>query len=357
MSLSPSQPSSSEALREQLGEFLGEDPVAEKFLFLKCIGNNLAVVKAKQESELKLKSFAPPYALQPELYLLPIMDHLGNIYSASAAVSLDAQQTNNGVAEADGIIHRPLSVTLSKEEPGTDPSCLENTLKKLLNKNQEEAGGNSTPNENQTGNNQIGNSELPGSQEDSNNDYFSGKKSEFLWKNEGDRTNIIRREDNQLGKKEYISLPDLIDFPSVSCQPALSPGITDTSLLQIETCDVWKKKYFETKKVTALLEEVLTKLREDLELYYKKLFIQLEAREIKMRPKNLATITDSKNYLIIQITEVQHATDQLKRKLGTDKVTLITEIKDMNGRCVQDGGVEGRTLTLSCKSMGITTNC
>lgn len=66
------------------------------------------------------------------------MYHLGNIYSASSAVSLDVQQTNNGVAEADGIIHRPLSVTLSKEEPGTDPSCLENTLKKLLNKNQEE---------------------------------------------------------------------------------------------------------------------------------------------------------------------------------------------------------------------------
>ncbi|XP_068396299.1 spermatogenesis-associated protein 1 isoform X2 [Eschrichtius robustus] len=297
------------------------------------------------------------------------MDHLGNIYSASSAVSLDVQQTNNGVAEADGIIHRPLSVTLSKEEPGTDPSCLENTLKKLLNKNQEEAGGKPTPNENQTGNNQTGNAELPGSQEDSDNDYFSGKKSQLLWKTEDDRTNIIRREDNQLGKKECISLPDLIDFPSVPCQPALSPGITDILLLQIEreniieqmkqvkeerrylerireelikkverlleqgklkryhACDVWKKKYFETKKVAASLEEVLTKLREDLELYYKKLLIQLEAREIKMRPKNLATITNSKNYLIIEITEVQHAIDQLKRKLDTDKMKLITEIK------------------------------
>lgn len=66
------------------------------------------------------------------------MDHLGNIYSASAAVSLDEQQTNNGVAEPDGIIHRPRSVTLSKEEPGTDPSVLENALKELLDKNQEE---------------------------------------------------------------------------------------------------------------------------------------------------------------------------------------------------------------------------
>ncbi|XP_057166511.1 spermatogenesis-associated protein 1 isoform X9 [Ursus arctos] len=169
-----------QALRERLGEFLGEDAVAEKFLFLKCIGNNLAVVKVKQESELKLKSFAPPYALQPELYLLPIMDHLGNIYSAST-VSLNGRQTNNGVAEADGIIHRPLSVTSLKEEPGPDPSFLVNTLKELLNKNQEEAtsaAGKATPKENQPGKNQIGNSEVPGSLEESNTDYFSNKKRE-----------------------------------------------------------------------------------------------------------------------------------------------------------------------------------
>uniref|UniRef100_A0A8D1ZQ37 Spermatogenesis-associated protein 1 C-terminal domain-containing protein n=1 Tax=Sus scrofa TaxID=9823 RepID=A0A8D1ZQ37_PIG len=362
-----------QALREHLGEFLGEDAVAEKFLFLKCIGNNLAVVKTKQESELKLKSFAPPYALQPELYLLPIMDHLGNIYSASSTVSLDGHQINNGVTEADGIIH---SITLSKEEPGTDPSFLENTLKELLNKNQKEAGGKAAPNDNQTRKNQIGNSELPGSPEDSDNDYFSGKTSQFLWKNEDDRVNI-KREYNQLGKIESITLPNLTDFPSVPCQPACSPGITDRSLLQIErkkiieqmkqvkeerrylerigeelikkverlfeqsklkqyhACDVWKKKYFETKKVTASLEEVLTKLREDLELYYKKLLMQLEAREIKMIPKNLANITDSKNYLIIQITEVQHAIDQLKRKLATDKMRLIIEIK-MRKQAVSD---------------------
>uniref|UniRef100_A0A452DQF6 Spermatosis associated 1 n=1 Tax=Capra hircus TaxID=9925 RepID=A0A452DQF6_CAPHI len=329
-------------LREHLSEFLGEEAVAEKFLFLKCIGNNLTVVKTKQESELKLKSFVPPYALQPELYLLPIMDHLGNIYSASAAVSLDEQQTNNGVAEPDGIIHRPLSITPSKEEPGTDPSFLENALKELLDKNQEEG--------------------------------------DFNW-NEVVIVHFNNLTDFhvclQLGKTEYIPIPDLIDFPSLPCQPALSPGITDIPLSQIErekiieqmkqveeerrylerireelikkaerlleqgklkcyhACGVWKKRCFETKKVTASLEEVLTKLREDLELYYKKLLMQLEVREIKMRPKNLANITDSKNYLIIQITEVQHAIDQLKRKLDTDKMKLIIEIK-MRKQAISD---------------------
>ncbi|XP_008263187.2 spermatogenesis-associated protein 1 isoform X1 [Oryctolagus cuniculus] len=359
-----------QALRERLGEFLGEDAVAEKFLFLKCIGNNLAVVKEKQESELKLKSFAPPYALQPELYLLPVMDHLGNVYSAST-VTLDGQQSYNDVAEVDGTVHRPVSVTLSEEESGRDPSLLENILKELLNKNQQEA----VRKESQTAKNQIGNSELPESLEDSDNDYCSNKKSQFIWKNEDD--SAIRRQNNQTGEKECITLPDLTDFPSLPCHPVLSSEITDPSFLQIErekiieqmkqvkeerrhlerirevllkkveklfeqnklkryhACDSWKKKYLETKKVTASLEEVLTKLREDLELYYKKLMMQLEAREIKMRPKNLANITDSKNYLIIQITEVQHAIDQLKRKLDTDKMKLIIEVK-MRKQAVSD---------------------
>ena len=39
----------------------------------------------------------------------------------------------------------------------------------------------------------------------------------------------------QISKKECITLPDLIDFPSLPCQPALSPVITDISLLQIES--------------------------------------------------------------------------------------------------------------------------
>ncbi|XP_051050958.1 spermatogenesis-associated protein 1 [Phodopus roborovskii] len=353
-----------QALRERLGEFLGVDAVAEKFLFLKCIGNNLAVVKEKQESELKLKSFAPPYALQPELYLLPVMDHLGNVYSASSPVTLDEQQGgNDGTTEIDGAVHRPESAALSKDEPG-EPSSLENTWK-------EEAG------ESQTAQNHCESSELPGSLEESN-DCCRNLKSPFLWKDDDGNATINRQQAKPVGDKEqqHITLPDLIDFPSFPSQ-RVSSRLTDTSLLKIErekiieqmkqvkeerkylenireelikkveklfeqnkskryhACDSWKKKYFDTKKVTASLEDVLTKLREDLELYYKKLLMQLEAREIKMRPRNLANISDSKNYLIIQITEVQHAIDQLKRKLDTDKMKLILEVK-MRKQAVSD---------------------
>ncbi|XP_054371737.1 spermatogenesis-associated protein 1 [Molothrus ater] len=67
-------------LRERLGEYLGGVTVADKFRFLKCIGKKLAVVKAKQETELELKSFAPPYALYPELYLLLGVEYFEDVY-------------------------------------------------------------------------------------------------------------------------------------------------------------------------------------------------------------------------------------------------------------------------------------
>ncbi|XP_035307930.1 spermatogenesis-associated protein 1 isoform X2 [Cricetulus griseus] len=334
-----------QALRERLGEFLGVDAVAEKFLFLKCIGNNLAVVKEKQESELKLKSFAPPYALQPELYLLPVIDHLGNVYSASSTVTLDEQHSNNdATTEINGTIHRPDSITLSKDEPG-DPSVLENTWK-------EEASAE----ESQTAQNHGGSSELPGSLEESSN-CFGNVKSPSLWKEEEDGGNTgvnkpqakprvsSRLTDSSLLKIEREKIIE--QMKQVKEERKYLESIREDLIKKVEKLfeqnkskryhagDNWKKKYFDTKKVTASLEEVLTKLREDLELYYKKLLMQLEAREIKMRPRNLANISDSKNYLIIQITEVQHAIDQLKRKLDTDKMKLILEVK-MRKQAVSD---------------------
>ncbi|XP_075567474.1 spermatogenesis-associated protein 1 [Pelecanus crispus] len=84
-------------LREKLGEYLGGVAVADKFKFLKCIGKKLAVVKAKQETELELKSFAPPYALYPELYLLPGVECFEDVYPLSST-----QQRHHFNAEANG---------------------------------------------------------------------------------------------------------------------------------------------------------------------------------------------------------------------------------------------------------------
>ncbi|XP_021259977.1 spermatogenesis-associated protein 1 isoform X2 [Numida meleagris] len=86
----------------------------------------------------------------------------------------------------------------------------------------------------------------------------------------------------------------------------------------------WKKKYFETKKATVSLENVLSKLRQDLELYHQKLLWELEARDSRKQPNNT---TNSKNNRIIQITTVQHELDQLRRKLDDTKMKLVIEIK------------------------------
>lgn len=56
----------------------------------------------------------------------------------------------------------------------------------------------------------------------------------------------------------------------------------------------WKKKYFETKKATASLEDNLNKLRQDLELSHQKLLSQLEARDSWKRAKNATHIAGSK---------------------------------------------------------------
>uniref|UniRef100_A0A673CAR5 Spermatogenesis associated 1 n=1 Tax=Sphaeramia orbicularis TaxID=375764 RepID=A0A673CAR5_9TELE len=49
--------------------------------------------------------------------------------------------------------------------------------------------------------------------------------------------------------------------------------------------DSWKKKYFETKKATAPLEDNLRNLRQELEIFYTKLLHQLHARENRGKPK------------------------------------------------------------------------
>lgn len=64
-----------QALRERLGEFLGEDAVAEKFLFLKCIGNNLAVQYQLGGKPLQKKTRLEKFKLE----ILKFQDHWNRI--------------------------------------------------------------------------------------------------------------------------------------------------------------------------------------------------------------------------------------------------------------------------------------
>ncbi|KAK2874026.1 hypothetical protein QQF64_004048 [Cirrhinus molitorella] len=70
-------------LRSDLGTFLGLDRIADRYVFLKCVGRSLALVKFRQEGELTVKSFTPPFAPFPELYLLPVGENESGLCSSS----------------------------------------------------------------------------------------------------------------------------------------------------------------------------------------------------------------------------------------------------------------------------------
>ncbi|NXE79214.1 SPAT1 protein, partial [Cochlearius cochlearius] len=331
------------ALREKLGEYLGGAAVADKFKFLKCIGKKLAVVKAKQEAELELKSFAPPYALYPELYLLPGVEYFEDVYPLSSST----QQSHCFNAEADG---SRLS-SLPQQKPEKSKRFLESIQSSHQIENQEVHSP-------------VKWSEkepvpvLHTKHKQDHNNRIQGKQTQFREKGKFNQCNQ-NKQNHLTCPKECISPPR---SPSLALyvNPAQVPAIqaernkmveqlqqmkTDrrhmektreelikkakglleqNKLRRYHVREEWKKKYFETKKATVSLEDALNKLRQDLELYHQKLLMQLEARDSRKQPNNM---TSSKNYTIIQITTAQHELDQLRRKLDDTKMKLVIEIK------------------------------
>lgn len=57
-------------VRLEVGRQLGFDLLPPDFIFLRGIGRNFARVRPKQEKQMKAKSFVPPLAEEPEMYLL-----------------------------------------------------------------------------------------------------------------------------------------------------------------------------------------------------------------------------------------------------------------------------------------------
>uniref|UniRef100_A0A8C3XQS0 Spermatogenesis-associated protein 1 C-terminal domain-containing protein n=1 Tax=Chelydra serpentina TaxID=8475 RepID=A0A8C3XQS0_CHESE len=267
------------ALREQLGDFLGEDAFADKFIFLKHIGKKLAVVKAKQETELKLKLFAPPHALHPELYLLPGVDHFEIAYSSSTTPN-----TQHYNAESHRSPHGPSTLNLAKKEPEKSLTFLESPQKNTLRQNHEDSsslGWSETEKEMIPVLNTTGDSGIPESLEDGDKEYF--KMVEQLKQTKAERRHMERTREELVKKAKGL--------------------LEQNKLRRSHVRDAWKKKYFETKKATASLEDILNKLRQDLELYYQKLLLQLEARDIRKRPNNLTHIANTKVISFVHICQ------------------------------------------------------
>ncbi|NXT03280.1 SPAT1 protein, partial [Jacana jacana] len=317
------------ALREKLGEYLGGVAVVDKFKFLKCIGKKLAVVKAKQETELKLELFAPPYALYPELYLLPGVEYFEDVYPLSSST----QQRYHFNAEANRFGHGSRLFSLPPKKPEKSKQFLESMLSTRGLENQ------------------VVPSPVDLQQ------YRTSKSIAHPGEKLDDQADKSKQNHGCL--KGYISPPSP-PFLTLPVNPAQVPAIQvaknkmveqlqqmkkdrrhmektreelirkakglleQNKLRRYHVREEWKKKYFETKKTTVSLEDTLNKLQQNLELYHRKLLLQLEARDSRKRPNNM---TDSKNYTIIRITTVQHELEQLRRKLDDTKMKLIIEIK------------------------------
>ncbi|NXD51485.1 SPAT1 protein, partial [Corvus moneduloides] len=343
-------------LREKLGEYLGGVIVADKFKFLKCIGKKLVVVKAKQETELELKSFAPPYALYPELYLLPGVGYFEDVYPLPSST----QQKHHFIEEANRFGLGSRFSSLSQQKPEKSKPFLESVQSRCQVESLEvpspvEWGEKEPVPVSHTNNKQDNNNRIQENQLQQNRT----KKTRADLGEELDNQADENKQNHLTCPKEYISPPSP-PFLALTVNPVQVPVIQaaknkmaeqlqqmkkdrrhmeksreelikkakglleQNKLRRYHVREEWKKKYFETKKATVSLEDTLNKLRQDLELYHQKLLLQLEARASRQRPNNT---TNSKNYTIIQIATVQHEHDQLRKKLDDTKMKLIIEIK------------------------------
>nr|XP_033772586.1 spermatogenesis-associated protein 1 isoform X2 [Geotrypetes seraphini] len=455
-------------LREQLSEFLIEDTVADKFIFLKLVGRSLAVVKAQQEQELKLKSFAPPYALQPEIYLLLGVEHEGSIYASS--LTAETQRYNSEYARFYTSV-RPGSLNPPRQESGRNtvltpsrkkipfgqdeeeekeivgilngrqncgfdhikevqktrslqrenlgqyqikdaqkmPNPLSNNseqdqskeAQKTLSPQKKNPGRDQTKEAQETqcafrkkkvpavvsrsttessnlkdaktpsGRNSTGDSGIPESLEDRDLEYSSCKKDSQEQPGNGYLgIELLMQQEKQLDEREQTLVVQPASYLSPHALPLLALSTSEIQFSTFQTeknlinqleqmkeerkqlektreelgkkvkglleenklrkhqaRDAWKKKYFDTKKITMSLEEMVNKLRKELELHYQKLLTQLEARSAKIRSYAPALTGDAKNAMVIQIVKQQYEIDQQKRKLENAKMKLVKELK------------------------------
>ncbi|KFV41374.1 Spermatogenesis-associated protein 1, partial [Gavia stellata] len=319
-------------------------------------------VKPKQETELELKSFAPPYALYPELYLLLGVEYFEDVYPLSSStqqrhyfnaeangsrLSTFPQQNQNG---SSGFVFAPSNSNPADRESGESDMLLQTSQQNHLSQNQKE---HNTPkwndkakgtalilhvNHNLSTKRLVTNMENNGHQKDSklrrDRTQDSGipktmkdQTTEYVHKTQRCLLNTIiislekkMVEQLQRMKKDRRHMEKTREELIKKAKGLLEQN----KLRRYHVREEWKKRYFETKKVTVSLEDALNKLQQDLELYHQKLLLQLEARDSRKRPNNM---TNSKNYTIIRITTVQHELDQLRRKLDDTKMKLIIEIK------------------------------
>ncbi|XP_026178984.1 spermatogenesis-associated protein 1 isoform X2 [Mastacembelus armatus] len=420
-------------LRSKLGALLGTEKSIDKFSFLKCVGRSLALVKSKQERDLKVKTFAPPYAPQPELYLLPNVENDSSVCSQSLSpdtsssspdhhtyyhppkmCSLPARTKTKKPVKFPVIpqfSHQPppsptLEEEEEEEEEGDEDEEQGYSCSEVEGENEQESLSSNKPDwakqENQGAPLLVSVTKAlqrrePHSAQLKETEETCNKKTHYHRRTRAARDSGVAEslEDRDSGfsltdglrkSKDAHALKSkstngVTETPAVLSRPVrctspppglvlapathkttASPGfqtnreevIEEIKLVREErkqlewtrqellrkgkdllaqnrhrrnqARDGWKKKYFETKKATAPLEENLRNLRQELETFYNKLLHQLQVRDNRGKPRRQGR-SSIKNELIIQIMTESHEIDDLRRKVEDAKMKLITEIK------------------------------
>ncbi|KAM9831432.1 spermatogenesis-associated protein 1 [Neosynchiropus ocellatus] len=412
------------SLRNELASLIGAERNIDKLSFLKCLGRSLALVKSNQERDLKVKTFAPPYAPQPELYLLPKVENDSSICSESLSPETSSSSPDHRHYYPPKTWNLPAEAKERLKFPRIPQYAPQPAATASLGEGEEEEEREDERN-------------FSSSDSDDGHEATSPNKSEWVKKESCCRNPHSHREDLRQSTAQTKSSPEEEEWSKKATQrptgaarhPAVSElqeerrsdlsaavgsmkppeacGSTSRSKetnwatqspavlsrpvrctspppgLEPETTthnkpgppiffksreevieemrlvreerkqlewkrqellrkgkdllaqnrhrrnqarDSWKKKYFETKKATAPLEETLRNLRQELETFYNKLLHQLQARDHRGKPRKQGR-SSAKNELIIQIMTESHEIDDLKRKVDDAKMKLVTEVK------------------------------
>uniref|UniRef100_H3DDN5 Spermatosis associated 1 n=1 Tax=Tetraodon nigroviridis TaxID=99883 RepID=H3DDN5_TETNG len=336
-------------LRGQLGSLLGAETNTEKFSFLKCVGRSLALVKSKQESDLKVKTFAPPYAPQPELYLLPAAENHSSVCSAS----LESEASSSSPEQRS--FYRPprmCSMPAGTKEPRKFP---------LIPRSSHQTA----PTQRRFWDGPLLSAQLRNKTTLGQLVWRSRQRKKKKEEETSSRGRRCWSFTSRIAAQCWTALRDLPSLPGLgSSKRLLHPGchktrkgeelMEEVMLVRAErkqlewtrqellrkgkdllaqnrhrrnqARDGWKKKYFETKKDTVPLEEKLRGLQQQLEMFYHKLLQQLQARDQRGKPRHRGR-SSVKNELIIQIMTETHEIDTLKRKMEDAKMKLLTETR------------------------------
>ncbi|XP_072245540.1 spermatogenesis-associated protein 1 [Leuresthes tenuis] len=423
-------------LRRELSALLGTERSVNKYSFLKCVGRSLALVKSNQERDLKVKTFAPPYAAQPELYLLPAVEAESSFCSRSftpdtSSSSPDQQIYYNplklcsmptGTKEPVKFPHIPQSSQQSpptprleqeEEEEDEDDEEDDQSCSSSEGENDEEALSSIRKAEQESCRGTAQNQRAPKPISFSTSTALEQREADSAQlKTDGEescrkinprhRGRLFGAAESLEDRDSGFSLTDgvgkskdaqilrsirkkptaeVTESPAVLSQPVCCsspPPDVDSARVtnkkaapagchtnrealieeikvvreerkQLEWTrqellrkgkdllaqnrhrrnqarDSWKKKYFETKKTTAPLEDNLKNLRQELETFYNKLLHQLQARENRGKPRRQGR-SSVKNELVIQIMTENYEIDDLKRKVEDAKMKLTAEIK------------------------------